>query len=69
MFEYEEKKTVACVSHFHTLRIFIYLVLDKPFDMKMFEISLKNSEPYVLDYIDGKFQLISNNLEIQYLSL
>ena len=64
MFHYEEEKTVACVSHFHTLRIFMYLVLDKPFDMKLFEISLKNSEPYVFDYIDGKFQLVSGNLEI-----
>ena len=63
-FNYEENKTVACVSHFHTLRLFIYLLLDKPFDMKMFEMMLKNSEPYVFDYIDGKFELVSDNLEI-----
>ena len=64
MFDYKEDKTVACVSHFHTIRILIYLLVKKPFDMKLFDMMLKNSEPYVFDYKDGRFELVSNNLEI-----
>lgn len=63
-FNYEDNKTVACVSHFHTLRLLIYLLLDKPFDMKMFDMMLKNSDPYVFEYVDGKFVLVSDNLDI-----
>lgn len=61
-FDYSSNETVAIVSHFHCLRVFIYALLEKEFDEQLFEMMIENSQCYIFEYQTGSFKLVSNNL-------
>lgn len=54
--------TVAFVSHFHTLRCLLYVLLNKEVDEALFDLNIRNSYPYVLEYKNGIFQLMNDDL-------
>lgn len=62
-FNYNDNKTVAVVSHFHCLRIFISVLLGKELDEKLMDLMINNSEAYIFEYNGQTFDLISDNLQ------
>ncbi|MBE6115071.1 MAG: histidine phosphatase family protein [Erysipelotrichaceae bacterium] len=59
--DFESDSTVALVSHFHTLRCLLYILLDLEVDESLFALNIRNSYPYVLEYKNGRFQCISDD--------
>lgn len=65
LFNYHEDKTVAVVSHFHCIRIFISILLGKELDERLMDLMVNNSEAYIFEYNGESFDLISNNLTFE----
>ena len=65
-FDYSSDKTIVIVSHFHTIRCFIYALLNKEFDENFNSLLIENSTPYIFDYDVSSFKCISGSLSINY---
>lgn len=57
-FNFNEKKTVAIVAHFHFIRCLIYVLLSKTPDLLMFELMIPNAEPIVFEYDGNQFHWV-----------
>ena len=56
-FNVEKDTTIAIVSHFHFIRCFIYVLLNKEPDREMFKMMIPNATPIVFNYNHGIFEL------------
>lgn len=54
--DFEEKSTIAIVSHFHTLRVLVYLLQGKEFDFDFSQLMIENSNPMIAEYKKGQFE-------------
>ena len=55
-FNYDSDKTICIVSHFHTIRCLLYVLMNKSFDEEFNSLLIKNATPYILEYKNGKFE-------------
>ncbi|MBR5795545.1 MAG: histidine phosphatase family protein [Erysipelotrichaceae bacterium] len=56
-FDINDSKTIAVVSHFHFLRCFIYVLLNKEPDREMMRMLIPNAYPMIYTYENNKFIL------------
>ena len=61
-FDYNSDETIIIVSHFHTIRCLIYVLLDKMLDESFSSLSIANATPYVFDFVNGCFHCNSIKL-------
>ncbi|MBQ9840512.1 MAG: histidine phosphatase family protein [Erysipelotrichaceae bacterium] len=56
-FDINDNKTIAIVSHFHFLRCFIYVLLNREPDREMMRMLIPNAYPMIYTYENNKFIL------------
>lgn len=56
-FDINDNKTIAIVSHFHFLRCFIYILLNREPDREMMRMLIPNAYPMIYTYENNKFIL------------
>ncbi len=56
-FDINDNKTIATVSHFHFLRCFIYVLLNRESDREMMRMLIPNAYPMIYTYENNKFIL------------